>query len=492
MKLKYIVCLLLVPALAGVLRAGSEEEYYAVFLEGAKVGHAIHSRALTGNRVTTSEMVNITMSRMGVEISMTMRETSVETTRGEPLGFAVEQDLGMMAMKSVGTVNADGTVTVRTPSMGTVQTSSFIWPRGAVMMEGLRRLVLRKGLKEGTSYTAKVFSPGIMQAVDSEIVIGAKEDIDLLGRIVNLTKVEIVMSMPGMGQVVTTSYVDDEFKSLKSITPMAGMVLELVSCPKEFALAGNDMLEVVDKMFVKSPEPLEDLGSARSIAYNLKPVVGAQDLIIPASDNQRVKKLDDGSVIVAVEPVFETISGKYPYRGRDKELREALEATRFLQSDNKKVVELAKGAIRGAKDAGEAARKIERFVADYIDEVSLSVGYASAAEVVESRQGDCSEFAVLTAAMCRAVGIPARVVMGVAYVDDFGGFEGFGGHAWVEAYAGDAWIGLDAAFKGSGRGGYDAGHIALAIGNGEPGDFFNLAATLGQFRITKVLVNRGQ
>jgi len=127
----------------------------------------------------------------------------------------------------------------------------------------------------------------------------------------------------------------------------------------------------------------------------------------------------------------------------------------------------------------------------------MSVGYASAAEVVESRQGDCSEFAVLTAAMCRAVGIPSQVVVGVAYVEEFGGLQGFGGPAWTQAYLGGdkqgkggKWVGLDAAFKSSNRGGYDAGHIALAAGNGEPGDFFNMAAALGQFQIEKIEVQR--
>jgi transglutaminase-like putative cysteine protease len=70
-------------------------------------------------------------------------------------------------------------------------------------------------------------------------------------------------------------------------------------------------------------------------------------------------------------------------------------------------VDLAHKAVGDAKDAAQAARRIESFVARYIDNKSMSVGYASAAEVVESRQGDCSEFAVLTAALCRAVGIPA-------------------------------------------------------------------------------------
>jgi hypothetical protein len=80
--------------------------------------------------------------------------------------------------------------------------------------------------------------------------------------------------------------------------------------------------------------------------------------------------------------------------------------------------------------------------------------------------------------------------MGVAYVDDFEGKDGFGGHAWVEAYIGGKWVGLDSTFKASERGGYDAGHIAVAMGDGEPASFFNLATTLGRFKIEKITVER--
>jgi len=86
--------------------------------------------------------------------------------------------------------------------------------------------------------------------------------------------------------------------------------------------------------------------------------------------------------------------------------------------------------------------------ADYMVNKGLSVGYASAVEVAESRQGDCTEYAVLSAALCRAVGIPSRVVMGIAYIEKYMEMENrFGGHAWTEAYVGDKWVGIDAAFK---------------------------------------------
>jgi transglutaminase-like putative cysteine protease len=222
----------------------------------------------------------------------------------------------------------------------------------------------------------------------------------------------------------------------------------------------------------------------------LSPVDEVANFTIPSNDNQKAQRLDNGNVILKVEPVAAPAGVKFPYKGKDATILEATKPTRYLQSDNEQVIDLAHRAVGEIKDAAEAARKIEAFVAGYIENRSLSVGYASAAEVAASRQGDCSEFAVLTAAMCRAVGIPAQVVAGVAYVDDFLGNRGFGGHAWTQAYIGDRWIGLDASFRSAGRGGYDAGHIALAAGNGEPADLFNMAPTLGQFKIDKVIVNR--
>ena len=467
-----------------------ETEYFAVFMEGKKAGHAIQARVVSDGKVTSSEEVSITVSRMGISMTVEMKETSIETAAGEPLGFEVEQKLGAMVMKIVGQVDKQGQVNLTTTSMGTEQKSTLQWPQGAVMTEGLRLLTLKQGLEEGALYFAKVFSPGILQAVHAQIRIGPKQSVDLLGRVVALRQITTTLNMPGAGEIVSTSYVDEDLRVQKSITPVAGIQVEMVACAKEFAMGRNDVVELIDKMFLASPEPLDNPGAAKSITYHLAPTGDVPDLTIPSSDNQKVQQFKDGRVIVTVEPVAAPAGVKFPYKGGDQAVLEATKPTRFLQSDHEQLIDLARRAVGDTQDAAEAVKRIEAFVAEYIENRNLSVGYASAAEVAASKQGDCSEFAVLTAAMCRAVGIPARVVVGVAYVRDFGGHQGFGGHAWAQAYVGDKWVGLDAAFKGAGRGGYDAGHIALAVGDGEPGDFFNLAATLGQFKIEKVVITQ--
>ncbi len=469
-----------------------QKEYFAVFMEGKKIGHAVQTRLEADGQVTTSEQVRLTVSRAGVAVTIDMTETSIETTEGEPLGFEVKQQLGAMLMNIKGTIDEQGKVTITTSSMGTEQSTTMAWPAGAVMAEGLRLLSEEKGMEEGTEYSVKIFSPGVTQAIDAQVRIGAKHDIDLLGRVVPLTEVVTTMEMPGAGTIATTAYVDDEGRTQRSLVPVAGMNIEMVACAKEFALGENDVFEVIDRLFVKSPEPLGNADSAAQITYVLSPT-DEETFNIPATDNQSVERGADGTVTVTVRPVRPPTGATFPYEGDDIELLEALKPNRFLQSDDKKVIELARGAVGRSKDTAEALKRIEAFVAEYIENKDLSVGYASAAEVVASRQGDCSEHAVLAAAMCRAVGIPARIVTGIAYVDDWRGMQGFGGHAWVEAYIGDRngkWVGLDAAFRGTGRGGYGPGHITLAVGNGEPADFLNLATTLGKFKIDRVTVTR--
>ena len=58
-------------------------------------------------------------------------------------------------------------------------------------------------------------------------------------------------------------------------------------------------------------------------------------------------------------------------------------------------------------------------------------------------EGDCSEAAVLTAALLRAEGIPSRVALGFATL----GRGVFIGHAWAEAFLNGQWIGVDAALR---------------------------------------------
>jgi len=91
------------------------------------------------------------------------------------------------------------------------------------------------------------------------------------------------------------------------------------------------------------------------------------------------------------------------------------------------------------------------------------LGYGTAVDALRTRSGDCTEFAVLLAALARAKDIPTRVVYGLVYADRFSGKKDvFSPHAWVQVWTGSRWQSYDA-----GIGEFDATHLALSIGDGD-------------------------
>ena len=105
--------------------------------------------------------------------------------------------------------------------------------------------------------------------------------------------------------------------------------------------------------------------------------------------------------------------------------------------------------------------------------------YVDATRAYDARSGDCTEFAVLLAAAARAAGIPARVAYGVAYASRFtGASHVFSPHAWVQAWEGERWVSYDAGLDG-----FDAGHIALYLGDGSPDGLAAVTRTIARLRV---------
>lgn len=87
---------------------------------------------------------------------------------------------------------------------------------------------------------------------------------------------------------------------------------------------------------------------------------------------------------------------------------------------------------------------LPEYVDAFIDNPSYIHGFNIASVVAAQRSGDCTEYAVLTAALARAKGIPSRVVLGTV-IFELDNHLNAVGHAWVEVWFQDQWHTLDAA-----------------------------------------------
>ncbi len=178
-----------------------------------------------------------------------------------------------------------------------------------------------------------------------------------------------------------------------------------------------------------------------------------------AVDTQSVSVRGDKELLVNVRPRRAAQVAPLELPVTAAEFAPFLKAVREIRSDDPRIIEQARQIAGTDKDAWSVARKLADWT--YKNIRWKRVDSATAVDTLATREADCVEFSQLFVAMARALGLPARLVSGMAYS---GG--SFGGHAWVEVYAG-RWIELDPTW---GTDFVDATHV-----RGASGDLLNYA-----------------
>ena len=97
----------------------------------------------------------------------------------------------------------------------------------------------------------------------------------------------------------------------------------------------------------------------------------------------------------------------------------------------------------------------------------FSARLSNSLETLESLEGDCTEHTVLFVGLARAIGLPAREVAGLIYVE--GSPPGFYFHQWATVWLGE-WVDVDPTFD---QIPVDVTHIKLS-----EGDWFRQAKIL--------------
>jgi hypothetical protein len=137
--------------------------------------------------------------------------------------------------------------------------------------------------------------------------------------------------------------------------------------------------------------------------------------------------------------------------------KEYTESNYFINSDNDRVKELARQAVGKETDPWKQSLLIERWVKKNMKAAVYDEAMATADHVARTLSGDCTEYAMLTAAMCRAVGVPSRTAIGLIYVDDLRA-PTLAYHMWTEVYVRGRWVAIDATL---GEGGIGAAHLKI-------------------------------
>jgi hypothetical protein len=249
---------------------------------------------------------------------------------------------------------------------------------------------------------------------------------------------------------------DPNGRIVSVVQPMFGTSVTVRSVSRDEALAPRAPYRVLRNAMVKSPFRIPPAAMAGHIRYRFAFRDGIA-FAPPATGEQRVT-LSPGDVVLDI-----CIGCGPGLPGDPATLADALRPTPWLQSDHPRLKKLVAPVARLKLTDTRRMEMLLDIARGQMGRLDF-VGHYSALETLERHAGDCTESAVLLAALGRAAGIPTKVVNGLAYsrARYHGVSNVFMPHSWTLAWVEGKWRSFDLALDS-----FDSSHIALTIGDGD-------------------------
>jgi transglutaminase-like putative cysteine protease len=481
-RIALLAVVLLAPA--RVAAGPDYERWYTVDMVGQRAGWMMSSQTTANGTITNRSEMSLSIRRGPIEVTIGLESEFVETTDHKPVSMKTIQRTGAVPVEQVYTFGPKGLTVQTTQGNQEKVTSELPLPEGEWLTPAAAGDFVDARLKAGDQRISVQTIDPLAGASPIEVtreVLG-RTNILAGGASIPTTKCKVTQSV-AMG-VASTDYIDAGGIPVRVETKMGIIELAMQATTKEEAMAETRAPEIMVSTFVKPDQRIARPRYKKHGVYTLSVSEGAlPDL--PHSGAQRVERIDERTAKVIVD-VLEPL----PAADADHEAAEYLESSSMLSTGDAEVAAMAAAAVREAGPTPAArAEAIRRFVHGAISTKSLDVGFATASETARTREGDCSEHAVLLAALLRASGIPARVASGLVYADSFAGEQNiFGYHMWSQALLEQdgqwRWIDLDATL---GETTFDATHIALSVSALSDGQTYEamvpMATLIGQLSI---------
>ncbi len=465
--MRYPLALALWLLMAGPARA---QDQWFVLLNGEdRLGYLHTTTRHEGERITSGQTMKLAVGRAGATVEIAVESAFVETRAGAPIEATSVLSMGGTPLTSRAQFTDDGIRYTVRQGAGKPSTTTRPLPEpGWLPPAALERYVAERlaAGDQAISVRAMDITSG-PQVVSMNMRVAGEEDIEVYGRTVPAVVWDAEVSM--MPGVALREYVGHDGRRLKStVQLMPGLSLTLLLADRDLALSPLTPTEMIANTLVSPDRPIVDPRALRRARYVLRSVDG-RAISLPGVASQRVQPRGPGRVEVVVDLDAD------PGDRADPPGPELNAASPMLDHADPGVKRLGERWASAAVDAdgdgavgdAERAAALRAGVYRFIQKKDLSVGFASAGDVARTAQGDCTEHAVLLAAVLRGAGVPARCVSGLVYADRFAGREGvFGYHMWTQAWldpdgAGPRpaqWTDFDATLPGVA---YDATHITL-------------------------------
>lgn len=439
----------------------THESWDVVYIANNKVG-SIHTQVEPVKDKAGRDLIRVQVhtllnfKRLNDKTSMQMRFGTIETPDGSVLRLDSRTLASQNEIRTFGDV-VDGRITLNLVAGGRTQQIVLPWGADVRGPYAPELSLSRQPIQPGETRTVKTFIPDLNKIGLTKLTAKAPEEVVLGGGVRRpLLRVDSVVTgedgkaLPGMD---TTYWIDSGGQVLKSFTDALGGMVTYRTTREAATADAAGQFDISRALIVPVTRKIPGPEATRAILYRVRLKDEDPAAVFPLDRRQEVRP-GQGTHTALLE--VRTAGKDSGPTGPERVADEFLKPNPLINSEDPAVVGLMRKAVGAATDPWTQAVAIEEWVAHNLRDKNFETSFASASEVAQNLTGDCSEHSVLTAAMCRAAGIPARVVVGLVYAETLGGF---GFHMWNEVYVNRRWVAIDAAFKQSD---VDAVHLKLS------------------------------
>ncbi|HUG52196.1 MAG TPA: transglutaminase domain-containing protein [Vicinamibacteria bacterium] len=402
------------PNLASDLaRYGSSAQWKGVYSRGEKIGFMVGQTVPTALGYELQEEGRLQMRLLGATSAVRLR-TAVQVDKAFELrSFQFSMDPGTGPIQVEGTLDGRRLhLTVRTPS-GTRTETRELDEKPALSLNLSRRLAAA-GLEPGKRIVVPVFDPATLRNDTMVVDVQAREVVRAAGRPVPAFKV-----LTRFAGITSTSWVTDTGEVVREESPLGLLVVkETPERATALAVPGDVQIDLLEAAAVV-PNPPRRIDEPTAVE---RLVVRLDGVDLSSPEVQGAGQTVTGNVVEVRDA--ETLVPEPSGEDLSPHLRPEL----FIESDAPEIVAEARKAAAGATEPRVIAERLVRHV-NALLEKKPTVSLPSAAEVLRTRVGDCNEHTALYVAMARALGVPARIAVGLVYLQG-----GFYYHAWPEVY----------------------------------------------------------
>jgi hypothetical protein len=473
--------------------AATTNNWYEISLGGKHAGHQHEEVVREGGLITTRQQVLLVIKRGDTEIKNVMESEFVETAEHVAKSMRSRTELGGKPIVSEFVFEADG-VKVSRVQDGTRLESREKLPSGGAAGEWLTPAAAQMFIAARQAAGAKEFkvttidpAGGLDTSTDDYTFI-ERTSLDVGSKKIKAWKYKVITGKPK--DLEQTMWLDEAGEVVRLEMDLGGTQLVTMASDRARAMRATEGPEIMVATFVKPTGKAEALAEPRRVKKAEYAVSMPEGELpdLPTTGSQTFTRKDKAAATLRVDVAGATAAAK----GEDDG---ALKPSTWVNSEDAEIVALTKKALAGLKHDAEPSAKgeaIRAFVARFISNKNLGSGFATASEVARSKSGDCTEHAVLTAAMLRVAGVPSRVASGLVFADQFAGEKKvFAYHMWAQAMIGTGkearWVDLDATLSGQA---FDATHLALVVTTLKDGEFESsmapISKMLGRLRVEVV------